>query len=60
MPDHIFLSVADPDRIVAHTLCHTLEEHGLSCWLAARDIPPGADWGGAIIEAIRNSRTCSC
>lgn len=28
----------------------------MRCWIAPRDVPPGAAWGGAIVEAIQNSR----
>lgn len=29
-----------------------LENGGIQCWLAPRDVPPGANWGQAIVEAI--------
>jgi len=28
----------------------------MSCWIAPRDIPPGADYPTAIVEAIRSAR----
>lgn len=56
MPDHIFLSVSDKDRQVAEKLCRILERHGLECWLASRDISPGADWSASIIEALRTAK----
>jgi hypothetical protein len=28
----------------------------MRCWVAPRDIHPGADWGASIIEAISHSR----
>ncbi len=33
-----------------------LEERGVRCWIAPRDILPGADWGAAIVDAISASR----
>jgi hypothetical protein len=33
-----------------------LETKGIRCWVAPRDIVPGRDWGGSIIEAIKGSR----
>ncbi len=56
MRNHIFLSVSDRDRKVAEEICGLLEELGLDCWLATRDIQPGSDWGASIIEAIQESR----
>lgn len=43
-------SAADGAKAVA--LAQMLEAAGQRCWLAPRNIPPGADWNGAIIEAI--------
>jgi TIR domain len=34
----------------------TLEAAGVRCWVAPRDISPGAEWGEAIIEAVDNAR----
>ena len=28
----------------------------MRCWIAPRDVPPGAAWGAAIVDAIQNSR----
>ncbi len=33
-----------------------LEDRGIRCWIAPRDILPGADWGAAIVDAITASR----
>src|SRR5436190_423576 len=33
-----------------------LEGRGLPCWMAPRDVPPGANWGEAIVDAIGRSR----
>ncbi len=33
-------------------MCHVLEQHRIKCWMAPRDIPPGADYGDVIDEAI--------
>jgi formylglycine-generating enzyme required for sulfatase activity/predicted Ser/Thr protein kinase len=50
-----FLSYASPDQEGAHRLCRLLEERGLRCWIAPRDVPPGADYGEAIIRAIEET-----
>ena len=36
-------------------MCAVLEQSGLRCWMAPRDMPTG-DWGVAIIDAINNCR----
>jgi formylglycine-generating enzyme required for sulfatase activity len=50
-----FLSHASPDREAAQRLCRLLEEQGIGCWIAPRDVPPGADYGEAIIRAIEGT-----
>ncbi|HEU4589139.1 MAG TPA: TIR domain-containing protein [Gemmatimonadales bacterium] len=52
----VFLSYATADRPLAEAACAALEANGLRCWIAPRDITPGADWGQAIVEAIGRSR----
>lgn len=56
MAHDIFISHASTDKAVADLVCATLEERGVRCWIAPRDIQPGADWGSAIVSAIRESR----
>ena len=52
-----FLSYASPDRESAFRLCRLLEERGIGCWIAPRDMIPGADYGQAIIRAIEETAT---
>jgi hypothetical protein len=33
-------------------VCSTLEAAGLPCWIAPRDIAPGAEWASAIVDAV--------
>ncbi|MEY2564677.1 MAG: hypothetical protein QOH88_2870 [Verrucomicrobiota bacterium] len=56
MAHDIFISSSSKDKPVADAVCATFEAHGMRCWIAPRDVPPGAAWGGAIVEAIQNSR----
>jgi len=37
-------------------LRHTLEQAGIRCWIAPRDITPGEEYGAAIVKAIENCR----
>jgi formylglycine-generating enzyme required for sulfatase activity len=53
---HAFLSYASADKEAASRLCRLLEEQGIGCWIAPRDVPPGADYGEAIIRAIETTK----
>jgi outer membrane protein OmpA-like peptidoglycan-associated protein len=33
-----------------------LEQNGIRCWIAPRDITPGMNWGASIVEAINQAR----
>ncbi|HEX2827663.1 MAG TPA: toll/interleukin-1 receptor domain-containing protein [Burkholderiales bacterium] len=52
----IFVSYASPDREVAFRIVSFLEEQGITCWVAPRDVPPGVEYGQAIIDGIGESR----
>jgi TIR domain len=55
--DHdVFISYSAADKAAAEAVCAALERRGFPCWIAPRDILPGADWGEAIIEAIEHGR----
>jgi len=52
----VFISYASADKSIADRVCKTLEQAGLPCWIAPRDIPPSADYPAAIVDAIRSAR----
>ncbi len=52
----VFISYATSDKTIADAVCHALEAAGVRCWIAPRDIPPGADRREAIATAIGASR----
>ena len=52
----IFVSYSQPDRETAYALVARLEEAGLRCWVAPRDVAPSADWAAEIIDAIATAR----
>src|SRR5512134_1829124 len=56
MPHDVFVSYSAEDKPTADAVCATLENKGIRCWIAPRDILPGVDWGGAIVDAINASR----
>jgi hypothetical protein len=39
--DDIFISYSSIDKEVADKVCSILEENGISCWMAPRNITPG-------------------
>ncbi len=56
MAHDIFISHSSKDKTVADAVCATFEANGMRCWVAPRDVPPGAAWGGAIVDAIEQSK----
>ena len=56
MAHDVFISHSSKDKPVADAVCATFEANGIRCWVTPRDVPPGANWGAAIVEAIQTSR----
>ena len=56
MAHDVFVSYSSKDKQIADAICHKLESDKIRCWIAPRDILPGATWGEAIIEAINNCK----
>jgi TIR domain len=56
MAHDVFISHSSKDKTTADAVCAVLESKSIRCWVAPRDIQPGADWGEAILEGIRGSR----
>jgi hypothetical protein len=52
----IFISYSSKDETVAETICSTLEDRQLKCWIAVRDIYPGDNYQEAIVKAIRGAK----
>jgi TolB-like protein len=52
----VFLSYASHDAGVAKSICEYLEGHGVSCWMAPRDVPAGALYADAIVRAINEAK----
>src|ERR1700761_7892312 len=52
MAHDVFICYSSRDKPVADAVCAVLEAEGVRCWIAPRDILPGADWGESIIDAI--------
>ncbi len=54
----VFISYSSEgnDKLIADAVCAKLEEQKIKCWIAPRDVIPGRHYGGAIVEAITDSR----
>ena len=52
----VFISYSSKDKTIADAVCARLEAAGVRCWIAPRNILPGADWGEAIIGAIEQCK----
>jgi TolB-like protein/Tfp pilus assembly protein PilF len=56
MPDTVFISHSSKDSETADAICQHLESAGAPCWIAPRDIEPGADWTEGILHGIASCR----
>lgn len=52
-----FISYASPNRETANGICTGLESEGVACWIAPRDIRPGAEWETTLVEALSGARS---
>ncbi len=48
----VFISYASLDGAIAEAACEALEKAGVTCWIAPRDVTPGAFYGDEIVHAI--------
>jgi TolB-like protein len=48
----VFISYASQDAAVATTVVEALEHSGIACWIAPRDVMPGAFYADEIVHAI--------
>ena len=56
MAHDVFVSHSVKDKLVADAIVARLEADSVRCWVAPRDVVPGADWGESIVDAIESSR----
>jgi adenylate cyclase len=52
----VFVSYASQDAEIANTVCRELESRDIRCWIAPRDVVPGALYADAIVRAINESK----
>lgn len=55
MSGHIFVSYASANKAAAEQVVAHLEQNGLVCWIAPRNITPGEIYARAIIGAIQHA-----
>ena len=56
MAKDVFLSYAAADKATALAVLAGLEDSGIGCWIAPRDIPAGSEYGEQIVDAIKACR----
>lgn len=55
MAHDVFISYSSIDRDSADAVCSILEENGISCWMAPRNITPDWPYAEALIDGIKSS-----
>jgi hypothetical protein len=56
MGHDVVISYAAEDKAVAEAVATALEQDGLSCWMALRDMVAGASWAEAVARSIQASQ----
>jgi len=56
MANDVFLSHSSADKATAQAVLEGLENQGIRCWIAPRDISAGSEYGQEIVEAIKSCR----
>ena len=56
MPSMVFISHSSKDRPTADAICTHLESAGIKCWIAPRNIEPGATWTKGIMQGLEACR----
>ena len=49
----VFISHSSKDKAIADKIVESLENVGVSAWIAPRDVPAGSEYGASILKAIR-------
>jgi hypothetical protein len=52
----VFISYSNKDQDIALRICDLLEAHGITCWIAPRDVRLGHDFDEEIVEGIDSTR----
>lgn len=54
MAHDVFISYSSKDKEIADLICSTIENSGLTCWIAPRDVQPGKKYAKEIVSAIQD------
>ncbi len=52
MGQKVFVCHSSSDKDLANQVCRDLEDEGLTCWIAPRDVTPGSQWAAELANAI--------
>lgn len=52
----VYISYSSKDKAVASTICSSLENQGTRCWIAPRDVPPGAPYMHVLVEGVDSTK----
>lgn len=52
----VFISYSTEDKQIADAICHSIENEGIKCWIAPRDVGAGNSYASEIIKAIKNCK----
>ena len=55
MSNHVFVSHSHDDSPAADLIVKALEERGVACWIAPRDVDAGGSYAESIINAIESA-----
>jgi hypothetical protein len=55
MSNHVFVSHSHDDAPAADLIVQALEERGVVCWVAPRDVPAGGSYAESILNAIESA-----
>lgn len=56
MKHDVFISYSSKNSEIADEICRLLEDNGIGCWIAPRDIPTGQKYASVISAAIKSCK----
>jgi hypothetical protein len=55
-PAPVFVSYAPQDAAIANAVVENIEQHGIKCWIAPRDVTPGLQYADEAVGAIDGTK----
>lgn len=52
----VYIAYSTKDADIANRVCATLEDNGIKCWIAPRNIEPGKNYAEQIVSAVKDAR----